>query len=161
MSADLLIASLEKLCKLHSSLYELAVRKTEIIKTGDMDALNQLLKDEQTHISAIDRMEKERQKAAKVLAPHMDQPTVSDCLDSLAPAEQDKIKDVTNELVQQVHHLKEQNNLNQQLIHNSLQFVNVSMSLLRPQPENINYGPPKKTKKTSEKNAQGMFNSKA
>ncbi|MGN7399529.1 flagellar protein FlgN [Cytobacillus praedii] len=160
MSAELLFASMEKLCKLHKSLYELAVNKTDIIKTGDMDALNQLLKDEQSHIAAIDQMEKERQKAAKALAPHIDQPTVTDCMDHLSTAEQEEITDIANELIQQVLHLKEQNNLNQQLIHNSLQFVNVSMNLLRPQPENMNYGPPKKTKKTSEKSAQGMFNSK-
>ena len=161
MSSELLIASMEKLCKLHKSLYELAVKKTDIIKTGDMDALNQLLKDEQAHIAAIDRMEKERQKAAKAFAPHLDQPTVTDCMEHLTTAEQEKITDIANELVQQVHQLKDQNTLNQQLIHNSLQFVNVSMSLLRPQPENMNYGPPTKTKKTSDKNAQGMFNSKA
>lgn len=161
MSSELLLASMEKLCKLHKSLYELAVKKTDIIKAGDMDALNQLLKDEQAHIAAIDRMEKERQKAAKAFAQHLDQPTVTDCMDRLSTAEQDKAVRITDDLTEIVNNLKEQNQLNQQLVHHSLQFVNVSMSLLRPQPENINYGPPTKNKQTSEKNSQGMFNSKA
>ncbi|WP_102273786.1 flagellar protein FlgN [Cytobacillus massiliigabonensis] len=161
MSAELLIASMEKLCKLHKSLYELAIKKTDIIKTGDMDALDQLLKDEQSHIAAIDRMEKERQKLAKVIVPHIDQPTVSDCIENFAAAEQEKVMNATNELIQLVLRLKEQNYLNQQLVHNSLQFVNVSMSLLWPQPENINYGPPTKSNNPYNKNAKGMFNSKA
>ncbi|MBP2241977.1 flagellar biosynthesis/type III secretory pathway chaperone [Cytobacillus eiseniae] len=161
MSAEVLITSMEKLCKLHESLYDLAVKKTDIMKIGDMDTLNQLLIDEQTHIAAIDRMKKECQNASRILTPHIDQPTVSDCMDYLTTTEQEKIKEVTNELVQLVLSLKEQNNLNQQLIHNSLQFVNVSLSLLRPQPEEINYGPPTKIKKSSNINTQGMFSSKA
>jgi flagellar biosynthesis/type III secretory pathway chaperone len=159
MSAEALITSMEKLLKLHKSLYELAVKKTDIIKNGDMDALNQMLKDEQAHMTAIDRMEKERQKAAKGIAAKMDSPTVSDCLNILPQTERIKLETIANELTELVYELKDQNYLNQQLVHHSLQFVNVSMNLLRPQPENMNYGPPAK-KKPSEKNAPGIFNSK-
>ncbi|MBT2687168.1 flagellar protein FlgN [Bacillus sp. ISL-47] len=159
MSAETLITTMEKLLKLHKSLYELAVKKTDIIKNGDMDALNQMLKDEQTHIAAIDRMEKERQKAAKMIAAGMENPTVSDCMAFLSQDEQIKLETIAKELTELVYELKEQNYLNQQLVHHSLQFVNVSMNLLRPQPENMNYGPPAK-KKSSEKNTPGIFNSK-
>lgn len=161
MSAEALITTIENLLTLHKSLSELAVKKTDIIKTGDMDALNQLLDDEQTHISAIERMEKKRQQASQELAPHIDQPKVSDCLDSLSEFEQNRLTKLTDELVLLVHDLKERNHLNQQLIHHSLQFVNVSMNLLRPQPENINYEPPTKSKKPSDNSYQGLFNSKA
>ncbi|WP_026581001.1 flagellar protein FlgN [Bacillus sp. J33] len=159
MSAKALIAAMEKLLKLHKSLYELAVRKTDIIKNGDMDALNQMLKDEQTHIAAINRMEMERQKAAEIIAPGVEAPTVSACLAVMPQAERLKLEAIANELTELVFELKEQNYLNQQLVHHSLQFVNVSMNLLRPQPENINYGPPA-GKRRANKNAQGIFNSK-
>ncbi|CAM3556383.1 hypothetical protein GCM10009865_11110 [Aeromicrobium ponti] len=159
MSAEALITSMEKLLKLHKSLYELAVKKTDIIKNGDMDALNQMLKDEQAHIAAIDRMETERQKAAQIITTGMDSPTVSDCMTVLSQAERLKLEAITNEMTGLVFELKEQNYLNQQLVHHSLQFVNVSMNLLRPQQESMNYGPPAK-KKPSEKNTPGIFNSK-
>lgn len=158
MSAESLTAAMEKLLKLHKSLYELAVKKTDIIKTGDMDALNQMLKDEQTHIAAIGRLENEREKAAKSIAPMLESPTVSDCLNILTQPDRFKLEVITKELAELVYELKEQNFLNQQLVHHSLQFVNVSMNLLRPQPETMNYGPP--AKKNSEKMNPGIFNSK-
>ncbi|WP_436373677.1 flagellar protein FlgN [Cytobacillus sp. BC1816] len=158
MSAEVLTATMEKLLKLHKSLYELAVKKTDIIKNGDMDALNQMLKDEQAHIAAIGRLENEREKAANSIAPMLVSPTVSDCLNILTQPDRLKLEAITKELAELVYELKEQNFLNQQLVHHSLQFVNVSMSLLRPQPETMNYGPP--AKKTSEKINPGIFNSK-
>lgn len=158
MSAEALTAAMEKLLKLHKSLYELAVKKTDIIKTGDMDALNQMLKDEQAHIAAIGRLDKEREKAANSIAPMLESPTVSDCLNILTQSDRLKLEAITEELAELVYELKEQNFLNQQLVHQSLQFVNVSMNLLRPQPENMNYGPP--ARKKSEKMNPGIFNSK-
>lgn len=158
MSAEALTATMEKLLKLHKSLYELAVKKTDIIKTGDMDGLNQMLKDEQAHIAAISRLENEREKAANSITPMLESPTVSDCLNILTQPDRLKLEAITKELSELVYELKEQNFLNQQLVHHSLQFVNVSMNLLRPQPESMNYGPP--AKKTSEKINPGIFNSK-
>ncbi|MBG9444654.1 flagellar protein FlgN [Cytobacillus firmus] len=158
MSAEALTVSMEKLLKLHKSLYELAVKKTDIIKTGDMDALNQMLKDEQAHIAAISRLDKEREKAANYIAPTLESPTVSDCLNILTQPDRLRLETITEELAELVYELKEQNFLNQQLVHQSLQFVNVSMNLLRPQPENMNYGPP--ARKKSEKMNPGIFNSK-
>jgi len=161
MSADVLITTLDKLLKLHQSLYELAVRKTDIIKNGDMDALNQILKDEQTHIAAIEQMEKGRQKAAKAIAPEVEHPVILDCIKHLDEPEQNHLVKLADELVKVVHQLKEQNHLNQQLVHHSLKFVHLSMDLLRPQPTEINYGPPSKSKQSSEASPLGMFNSKA
>ncbi|MBG9586609.1 flagellar protein FlgN [Cytobacillus firmus] len=158
MSAEALTAAMEKLLKLHKSLYELAVKKTDIIKTGDMDALNQMLKDEQAHIAAIGRLDKEREKAANSIVPMVESPTVSDCLNILRQPDRLKLEAITEELAELVYELKEQNFLNQQLVHHSLQFVNVSMNLLRPQAENMNYGPP--ARKKSEKMNPGLFNSK-
>ncbi|MEH7124270.1 flagellar protein FlgN [Bacillus sp. JJ1773] len=161
MSAEALSASIEKLLKLHKSLYELAVKKTDIIKTGDMEALDLMLKDEQTHIAAIEQTEKERQKTARTMVPQVEQPTVSDCLESFDAVEQDRLSKMVNELSLIVHSLKEKNYLNQQLIHQSLQFVHFSMGLLRPQPTNINYGPPSKNQKPSEHHSSSVFNSEA
>ncbi|MCM3391458.1 MULTISPECIES: flagellar protein FlgN [Cytobacillus] len=158
MSAEALTATMEKLLKLHKSLYELAVKKTDIIKTGDMDGLNQMLKDEQAHIAAISRLENEREKAANSIVPMLESPTVSDCLNILTQPDRLKLEAITKELAELVYELKEQNFLNQQLVHHSLQFINVSMNLLRPQPESMNYGPP--ANKKSEKMNPGIFNSK-
>ncbi len=47
MSSQLLMEVLQKLYKLHSSLYEIAVKKTDIIKNGDIESLNGIMKEEQ------------------------------------------------------------------------------------------------------------------
>lgn len=158
MSAEALIASMQKLYKLHQSLHELALKKTEVVKTGDMEALNKSLKDEQSHLAAIEKVENERQASAAKIAPGLDRPTVTDCFDYVTDSEREQLIEVTNSLAETIFDLKEQNYLNQQLIHHSLQFVNLSMNLLHPRPDNINYGPPQKKGVASP--TQGMFNSK-
>jgi hypothetical protein len=54
--------------------------------------------------------------------------------------------------------LKERNQLNQQLIHQSLQFVHLTLDMLAPQPASINYGPPQQN---AAPKRPSMFDSKA
>ncbi|UQD53405.1 flagellar protein FlgN [Bacillus methanolicus] len=159
MSVQALTASMEKLLKLHKSLYELAVKKTEIIKQGDINSLNKLLQEEQVHITAIGKIEKERQAAASKLLPQVENPTVTDCLGVLKGEEHDRLLELSNQLMETVLELKERNFLNQQMIYYSLQFVNFSMNLINPQPEFFTYSPPT-DKHHHSKIPQGIFNSK-
>lgn len=161
MSASALILSMEKLLKLHKSLYEIAVRKTDVLKKGDMEALNQLMKEEQTHIAAIGKIEEERIQLTKQIVPHLENPTIGDCLESLSGVEQEKVTQLRDQLLQQVFQIQEKNDLNQQLLHQSMQFIHFSMSLVAPQPQNYNYGPPSNKQKTPGTTSTGMFNSKA
>ena len=62
MSATNLTTTLEKLYKLHKSLFDLSVNKTDVIKKGDMSELDRVLKDEQKHLAAINTVEAERQR---------------------------------------------------------------------------------------------------
>ena len=62
VSAQELTNIMEKLLKLHQSFLQLSKEKTDILKKGDMDALQSLLRNEQKHISAISIIDKERTK---------------------------------------------------------------------------------------------------
>ena len=155
MSVEKLIGSLDKLLKLHQSLYKLSVKKTDIVKKGDMDALNQILKDEQTHIAAISKFENERKKYTAALLPNMEKPTISDCLNIIDEENKHILERLRTEIFETVLQIKEKNDLNQQLIYQSLQFVNLTLSLVAPQPENYNYGP-----SAGKPNTSGLFNSK-
>lgn len=159
MSAQQLIVAMDKLYKLHVSLYEVAKRKTEIVKRGDMDSLNSIMKEEQAHIAAIKKVEEERQNAVNEILPHKENPTVLECIGAVDHGVQQELVAMKDKLMDIVNELKEQNYLNQQLVHHSLQFVNVSLNVLRPQPQNINYGPPSKGTQSS-KTTHGMFSSK-
>lgn len=145
MSIEKILQALDKLEVLHKSLLEIAYKKTEVIKIGDMDSLNQLLKDEQAHIAGISQLEQQRQLEvtdylrAKGIAP-IDNPTVAHVIDAAETIEEkEQLKSARNKLLLALETLKFQNDLNQKLTLHSLQFVNMTLDMLRPKPDQINY----------------------
>ncbi|MFJ7917879.1 MULTISPECIES: flagellar protein FlgN [unclassified Lysinibacillus] len=145
MSTETICSTLTKLERMHKSLFELAVKKTEIITAGDIEALDQMLKDEQAHVAAIDKLEQQRQKQvtdyleAKGIA-STDKATVADVIEAAEQqTEKDTLSAVRNRLLQIINDLKNQNDLNQKLVFQSLQFVNFTLDALQPRPEQINY----------------------
>ncbi|MDQ0269094.1 flagellar protein FlgN [Cytobacillus purgationiresistens] len=157
MSTEALITSMNNLLMLHKSLNELAIKKTDIIKTGDMEALDQMMKDEQKHVAAIGKWEEKRNSIVQAIVPDQPSPTLSDCLPAVSNEQQ--LRAMKDELIEIVEELKERNQMNQQLVYQSLQFVNMSLSLAKPQQasQNMNYVHPQAAK---QKQSSGMFNSK-
>jgi len=155
-----LITVLENLYKLHESLYKLSLKKTTIIKENDMEGLQQLLKDEQTHIAAINTLELERQKVANDFL-HTDKDvTISECIDA-APIElKEKLSFLQTQIIEIVDKLKEQNELNQSLIYLSLHYVHKTLDLIQPKPESYTYGRPNQPR-TTQKPSFTAFDSKA
>lgn len=146
MSIANIVVTLGKLEKMHKSLLELALAKTEYIKQGDMEQLDQLIKKEQAHVAAIQTLEQQRQTMvtdylrAKGIA-LTDSPSVADVINA---AENNEYKEalvtVRERLITLLNQLKMQNDLNQQLVFNSLQFINITMDAMRPQrTEQFNY----------------------
>ena len=145
MSIEKILQALEKLDMLHKSLLEVAYKKTEAIKIGDMDSLNQLLKDEQAHVAGISQLEQQRQREvtdylrAKGIAP-TGNPTVAHVIDTAETLEEkEQLKATRNKLLLTIETIKFQNDLNQKLTLQSLQFVNITLEMLRPKPDQINY----------------------
>ena len=144
MSIQPILASLDSLEKLHRSLLRLANDKTKLIKEGDMIGLDQMLKDEQAHLAAIVQMDKQRQRAVVQYLtdqgrPVTGEPTVADLLDAAPEAEKQQLAEARDRLLHAIHDLKWQNDLNQKLTYQSLQFVNLSLDMVRPRPESMNY----------------------
>ena len=146
MSIANIVATLEKLEKMHKSLLELALAKTEYIKQGDMEKLDQLIKNEQAHVAAINTLEQQRQSMvtdylrAKGIA-LTDTPSVADVINAAENNEsKEALVNVRERLVTLLNQLKTQNDLNQKMVLNSLQFINVSLDAMRPQrTEQFNY----------------------
>lgn len=138
MSITSILALLDNLEKLHKSMLRLANDKTSIITKGDMEGLDQLLKDEQSHLAGIAQTEKQRQNAvAEYLTeqgkPVPPSPTVTDLFDVVTEEEKTALEEVRTRLLHTIHDLKWQNDLNQKLTFQSLQVVNLSLDLMRPQ----------------------------
>lgn len=164
MSIEKILQSLTKLDMLHKSLLEIAYKKTEVIKTGDMDSLNQLLKDEQAHVAGISQLEQQRQTEvtdylrAKGIAP-TDNPTVALVLENTNTIEEkEQLGAARNKLLLTLETLKNQNDLNQKLTLQSLQFVNLTLDTLRPKPDQINYS---KSEVRTPSKGQAYFDSQA
>ncbi|MEK5230798.1 flagellar protein FlgN [Lysinibacillus sp. FSL K6-0232] len=145
MSVEAIRSTLTMLERMHKSLLELAYKKTEIIKAGDIQALDQLLKDEQAHVAAIDKLEQQRQKQvtdyfeAKGLA-STDNRTVADVIEAAEQqADKEALSAVRDRLLLIINNLRQQNDLNQKLVFQSLQIVNLTLDSLRPRTEQINY----------------------
>ncbi|MEO4054171.1 flagellar protein FlgN [Solibacillus sp. CAU 1738] len=145
MSVQLILAMLEKLERMHKSLLELAYKKTEIIKSNDMSELDQILKNEQAHIAAIDTLEQQRQLMvtdylrANGLA-YTDKPTVAELIDAATKSDKEALIALRERLLSLVTELKMQNDLNQKLVFQSLQFVNLTLEAMRPaRPDSFNY----------------------
>ena len=144
MSIETIVSTLNKLEKMHKSLLELAYKKTELVKIGNMEELDQMLKSEQAHVAAIEQLEQQRQVMVTdylrtkgiVLT---DNPTVADVIEAAEKQEKEQIEIARNRLILVVEDLRKQNDLNQKLVFQSLQFVNITLDMLRPRPEQMNY----------------------
>lgn len=162
MDFSTLITILEKQHKLYSSLYQISLQKTEIVKKGDIPALNLLMKNEQKHITSITMLENQRLNEMKNLFPEQAElPTISECVELANPAQQTILQKIYTQLIDVLQKTKEQNNLNQQLLNQSLQFVNFSLNLFQPKLDNYSYGSKTGTQPQKPANSVSIFNSQA
>lgn len=160
MSAEHLIQVLNKILVLHENLFKLSEQKTDILKKGDIDALGSHMKEEQKYILAIRQLEEQRIAVVeKMLGRNEKEYTLSRCIELAVEPEKTQLTNLYTKLTTVVHDLKELNQLNQQLAHQSLQFVNVSLDMLLPHEQSVNYGNPTGTQE--KKQSRSMFDSKA
>lgn len=145
MSIQPILTALSNLEKMHTSLLSLAEEKTTFIKEDNMAALDQLLKDEQAHLAAINQIERQRQQA---VTEYLDgqgrnssgNATISDVIQTVqSETEKQDLTEAKDRLLHVIHDLKWQNDLNQKLTFQSLQFVNLSLDMVRPQQNAMNY----------------------
>lgn len=163
MKFDSLIRILEKQLKLYTSLYEIAISKVDVIKGNDISTLNQMMNNEQKHITAITALENERIKELQQLfqTSSGSQPTMSECIEKADIEQKLILEDLYKNLTDLLQKIKDQNELNQELIQQSLQFVNYSLDLFQPRTKSINYGPPSGNKKATPIGSRSIFNSQA
>lgn len=164
MALQMIIDSLSRLEKLHQSLLLLSQQKTEVLKNGEMDALQSLLVHEQKYIQAINQVEKSRQKAVEAWLAERQEPfaeaTVTYLLEQTTDvAEKESLEKRFTKLTNVLVQLKQQEQLNRQLTRQSLQFIELSIDMLSPTMKNLNYNQPKKQPVTQQ--ARYMFDSQA
>ncbi|EDL63918.1 flagellar protein FlgN [Bacillus sp. SG-1] len=163
MSNELkLVQFLEKIAKLQKSLYQLALTKTDLLKAGDAEALGQMLKNELSHIKAIEALNNNVEAVKSSLAVDLGLKapiTLSEIINAESISYKKELQALQQELLYISGELKNRNELNQELLQQSLQFVNLNLDLLIGQQDAGNYS--RLQGDDSEVNTTSIFNSKA
>ena len=144
MSIEPILTTLNHLEKLHTSLLRLSNDKTALLKSGDIDGIDQLLKEEQSHLAAIVQLDLKRVNEVKQYLTAQGsavpaEPTMTQLIELANVPDKEQLAEARDRLLHAIHELKHQNELNQQLTYQSLQFVNLSLDMVRPRPETVNY----------------------
>lgn len=143
-----LINVLERECEEYAGLLTLSQAKTPIIVSGNLQELQKITDDEQTLVSKLNNLDKQRREVtldiANVLNRDVEQIKLSNLIDMLAnrPEEQGKLIAVHDRLQDLVRRLQRANEQNRELLANALEMVEFEMSLLqatKAAPETANY----------------------
>ncbi|MBB5173763.1 flagellar protein FlgN [Texcoconibacillus texcoconensis] len=146
MSIYELKSTLTSMVTVHESLLTIAKEKQTVVTNGDMPSLEALMKKETTHIHGLRKLEEKRQQATyAILAEEglvKENVTLTELMTILPPDEQDELHALQKQLTDIITPLQQQNELNQQLIEESLRFVNLSLDMVRPETDPGNYSRP-------------------
>ncbi|PSL48570.1 FlgN protein [Salsuginibacillus halophilus] len=166
MAVKALFETLAELTRQHQTLASLAKEKTETIKQNDVEGLRLITKQENEALKTIRRLEGSRLQAVAdiIQAEESDlvpaETSISDLKPLLPEAYHEPLERLQVKLGDELRTLQRQNELNQRLIRDSLQFVHMSLDLIQPEPEEVNYSrPDDKTKPDGE--GYSMFDSRA
>lgn len=163
MTVQHILTSIEKLIKVHVDLYAVAVEKTEAIKTSDIQKMNALLVKEQMYVKMLEQLEQERGKkvVAFLQTKGVTGPgTLTECIEYAPLEDQNKFIEIGEQLASELLVLKNQNELNQQLLQQSIQFVNLNLSMFQADPDSYTYDKPKQATEGSV-TSKSVFDSKA
>jgi len=136
--------------------------KTELIKEGTIGKLQAQLTKERKYVRLAEQAETKRMEAVKEWftakkLPLDDMSTTKMLINLDNDKDVQDLEQITVELAEIIIKLKQQEQLNQDLINQSMQFVQLSLNMLNPSIQNMNYG-----KNNSKQTAKlSVFDSKA
>lgn len=163
LSIQDIVKTLENLMLIHEELYKVSKEKTDLIIEGSAEELQHLLVKERKYIQLLEQFEKKREKevenwfdSQQITAEDM---TLTNMLEKITnEVEKKRLENITVQLTNIIIELKQQEQLNEDLIRQSMQFVHMSLEMLHPTIEQMNYGNQKKNKNITNRS---VFDSQA
>ncbi|CAM2934244.1 flagellar protein FlgN [Paenibacillus sediminis] len=135
MSIQHVISTMERLTELHQQLFDSGEEKKQAIIKNDIEKLTQIMTQENRLLKQVAEVEKERVDAAyaflheKGIRSQLNL-TVTELLRLVFNVEERfQLQDSQNRLLNVIHALKRQNEVNQQLIHHALEFIDFSLNV--------------------------------
>lgn len=143
-----LISVLQQENEEYKKLLSLSLRKTPVIVSADLQALNSITDEEQEYVGALLKLDRKREECMKDIANVVNRDVntlkLRDLIEMLAsrPREQQKLAAVHDELSETVAQVKRSNEQNKLLIESSLEMVQFDMNVMQAMkaaPETANY----------------------
>lgn len=155
---------LEKSLQLHQQLLATAEKKREVVISGQVGALQDLLKEETNLIKQLGEVERERLKCVEQIASSAEdgkQIRLSQLLEQMNERDRTVIQRQMKQLLQLVEQVKRENEQNQTLVHQSLQHVQHTLNVLTNHPTDDYVYNPKQQSAAGNQGTSGMFDHKA
>lgn len=164
MAEQQLIDALTHLLHVQRKLHKIAQKKTNLLIKNDVQQLNELLKAEANEVHVLEKAEAKRQRVVEQLVEKHklsdEQMTLMALSPFLPEEEQKRLAQLQKQLASEIASLQTQNELNEDLTHRSLQYVNASLAMIAPEPAQATYRHPEQ-KKQRVPSQRSMFDSKA
>lgn len=137
--------TIERLTEVHEQLLSISKNKTDAIKESDSEALVKLLTKERQLIQKVEQLETLREqlveqhfKQANVTS---DEKTFTVLLATLDDGiEKVRLEKSVANLIQLIVAIRESEQLNNELLQQSMQFLQLSLDMIQPDSQNIHYG---------------------
>lgn len=133
---EALVTTVESLLEAHRKLVQLLNRKKDLLIQNDIDGLNRLVKDEESQIRTIHQLEQERLQRGRIVAENNGIPIEDLRLSTLLeltndqPILQNRLKKVDREFPAVISLLRGINELNGQLLTQSLRYLETTLDVL-------------------------------
>ncbi|UCZ52696.1 flagellar protein FlgN [Bacillus shivajii] len=164
MMSKQLAQILQAMTAIHKKFNDQAKEKQAVIKEGDMAQLEQLMKDETVLIQQLRKLEATRQHTVEQWMADkglVKEDVTMETILQFFPEERTELEEWQEKLLHEIEQLKQQNDLNQQLLEESLRFVNMSLDSMQPQSHFQNYGRPDVKTEEGPAPERSLFDSKA
>ncbi|QRG70819.1 flagellar protein FlgN [Brevibacillus choshinensis] len=162
---EMLYELLDNLIQLHKALYTLSQHKKEVLIKGNVDELVAITRQEQKLIKGVTAAETARLNVVRELTAEkgltLQEGTMAELIKLTTSAEEKtRLASYRNGLTSIVSELSKENEFNQQLLEQSLSFVNMTLDLITDTPEDdLFYG--KSALNTNRQVNSTFFNKKA
>lgn len=159
--------TLLQLVNYHKELLSLGREKVVVINQKDIDRFEKITLEEQVLVKQIEQAEAERLRILQALFPNEtadgNAMTLESCIQKIPDSKQrEAIQNAGKQLVSVVEELIQCNDLNRQLVRDSLNYVNFTLDLVRPpRVQSNNYAATGKQGMSQMMNKNSMFDSQA
>ncbi|GIO23870.1 flagellar protein FlgN [Oceanobacillus sp. J11TS1] len=156
-----LTQAMNDLTATHKELLELSKQKTEALTNNKLDEFQALLLQQPKLVRKLEAQEAKRQEIVESWnerqSPSANDLTITEILNRLDEEEQKTVEASAIALTDAITDLKRQEQLNKALLEESMKFVQLSMELINPSMQSMNYGAASSGKMPN----RSLFDSKA